>query len=79
MEILKQKREDNRQKRRHNRNENRASDKVQDMRKRGTYVARLKQNDNATKVKNYDTEVWHAHATKEVDSERERKRHKDNG
>ena len=49
------------------------------MRKRGTDVARLKQNNNATKVKNYDTEVWHVHATKAVDSEREKKRHEDYG
>ena len=38
----------------------------------------FKQNDESTEVKNYDAEVWHVCTTKAVDSERERKRHKDN-
>ena len=48
------------------------------MRKRGSDAPRNEQNDNATKVKNYDKEVWCACATKAVDSERERKRHTEN-
>ena len=79
LEILKQRREDDRHKRRCNRNEKRASGDARDMRKRGTDATRLKQNDKSTKVKNYDVEVWHACATKAVDSERERKRHEDKG
>ena len=51
LEILKQKRKDNRQNRRDNRNVNKASDTVQDTRKRGTDVTRLKKNDNAKKKK----------------------------
>ena len=38
-----------------------------------------KPNDKPTTVKNYDVETWQARTTKEVDSERERKRHEDNG
>ena len=31
------------------------------------------------KVKIFDTELWHSNATKAVDSEREKKKQKDNG
>ena len=79
LETLKLKREDNAQKRRCGRNENRARENAQDVRKRGKDVNVVKQYDKLTTVKNYDTEAWYAHATKAVDSERERKRYNDNG
>ena len=31
-----------------------------------------------TKIKNFDNELWFSHATKSVDSERDKKRHKEN-
>ena len=49
------------------------------MRKRGSEVTRIDQYANKIKVKHFDTDLWCARAIKSVDSEREKKRHKDNG
>ena len=52
---------------------------MQEMRKRGSEVTRIEQSDNISKVIFFYKDLWYSYATKEVDFERERKRHKDDG
>ena len=53
-------------------------DKTQEVRKRGLEVTWIGQGDKIIKVTIFDIELWHSCATKSVDSEREKKRHKEN-
>ena len=78
LELLKKKKEENEKKRGCKRNENRERDNALDIRKRSQERNEFKPNGKSIIVKNYNTEVWHARATKALDSEIERKRHKDN-
>ena len=50
------------------------SDEVQELRKRGPDDTAIRKSDKGTKVNFFDAELWHS----QVDSEREKKRHKEN-
>ena len=51
---------------------------MQDVRKRGPDVNVIENSDKIIKIENVDDELWHAHATKAVDIEREKKRNNEN-
>ena len=51
---------------------------MHDLRKRCPDVKAIENSDKIIKIKNFDYELWHSRTTKEVDSEREKKRNKEN-
>ena len=54
------------------------NNEMQEVRKRAPDDTVIGKSDKIIKVKIFDAELWHSHAIKVADSEREKKRHKEN-